>query len=89
MSLSDELRKSGIKAMENLADYVERTEVEKGRLVRTVSGESDVAHAYKMGRSYHDNGPDGINCHFSVFATREQTEAWERGFSDAKRGVQP
>lgn len=86
MTIQDELRKSGIKAMGNLADYCDKTEVEKDRLVRIVTGESDVIHAYEMGLSYHDNGPDGINCHFSIFSTRETTEAWERGFSDGKRG---
>jgi len=53
-------------------------------MVRRLEGKSEVDHAYEMGRSFHDDGPDGINSHFTVFATREQTDAWEKGFKDAK-----
>lgn len=83
-NISDQLRSSGIKAMENLADYCDKTAVEKARLVRRVTGESDQDHAYKMGQDYHNNGPDGINCHFTNFSKAELTAAWERGFKDAK-----
>lgn len=84
MTLSDKLRQSGIEALGNLADFVNKTEVEKQRIVRNLAGKSEVDHAYEMGRSYHQDGPDGINCHFTVFATRKQTDAWEKGFKDAK-----
>jgi len=82
--LSDQLRAFGIKAMENLADYCDKTEHEKDRLVRIVTGESDEVHAYEMGRSYYDHGPDGVNCHFSNFRTTTLTAAWEKGFKEAK-----
>lgn len=83
-NISDQLRSSGIQALENLADYCGKTEVEKARLVRRVTGESDQDHAYRMGQDYHNNGPDGINCHFTNFSKAELTAAWERGFKDAK-----
>lgn len=82
------MKQSGIEALENLADYCNKTAVEKTRMVRRLEGKSEVDHAYEMGRSYHENGPDEINCHFTIFATREQTVAWERGFKDAKGGGQ-
>ncbi len=88
MTIQDELRKSGIKAMEDLADYCDRTAVERSSLVRSLTGESDVIHAYEMGLSYHKNGPDEINCHFSLFTTTVTTEAWEKGFEDGKKGGQ-
>jgi len=83
MTLSDKLKQSGIEALENLADFVNKTEVEKQRMSRNLEGKSEVDHAYEMGKSYHDYGPDGINCHFTIFATREQADAWEKGFKDA------
>ena len=86
MNLSEKLKRSGVQALEQLADYVERTTVEKQKMVRNLEGQSEVDHAYQMGRSYHQDGPDGINCHFTVFSTREKADAWERGFKDAKMG---
>ena len=86
MTLSDKLKRSGIEALENLADFVGKTTVEKQRMVRNLEGKSEVDHAFEMGRSFHEDGPDGINCHFTLFSTRELTDAWERGFNDAKMG---
>jgi len=86
MNLSEKLRQSGVQALENLADYVGRTTVEKQKMVRNLEGKSEVDHCYEMGRSFHQDGPDGINCHWTVFSTREKTDAWERGFKDAKMG---
>ncbi len=86
MSLSDKLKQSGIEALENLADFVGRTTVEKQRLVRQLEGKSEVDHAYEMGKRFHQDGPDGINCHFALFLTRKRCDAWERGFNDAKMG---
>ena len=82
--LDDKLRSSGIVALKSLADYVGRSPAETERLVRRITGESEVDHAYKMGADFHRNGPDGINCHYEIFEKREQTDAWERGFKDAK-----
>ena len=84
--LSDKLKQSGIEALETLADYVDRTTVEKQKLVRILEGKSEVDHCYEMGKRFHQDGPDGINCHFTVFCTREKTDAWERGVKDAKKG---
>jgi len=86
VTLSDKLKRSGIEALENLADFVGKTTVEKQRMVRNLEGKSEVDHAFEMGRSFHEDGPDGINCHFTLFSTRELTDAWERGFNDAKMG---
>jgi len=84
--LSDKLKQSGIEALEKLADYCNKTTAERARLVRRITGESDVVYAYEMGWSYHDNGPDQVNCHWTVFETVETKDAWEKGFKDAKRG---
>lgn len=34
---------------------------------------------YDMGFDCGMNGANKINCHFSLFATREQTKRWEHG----------
>lgn len=88
MGLSEKLRQSGIEALENLADFVGRTTVEKQKLTRRLEGKSEVDHAFEMGRRFHQDGPDGINCHYLLFTTRERCDAWERGFKDAKKGGQ-
>jgi hypothetical protein len=35
--------------------------------------------AYLMGLDCGKNGPNEVNCHFSLFATPELTQEWERG----------
>ena len=86
MALSDELRRSGIKAMETLADYCDRPAVDQDRLRRIVTGESDRVHAFEMGMDYRRNGASELNCHFSIFTTEEGVEAWERGANQGKGG---
>ncbi len=86
MDLSEKLKQSGIHALEQMADFVGRTTVEKQKMVRVLEGKSEVDHAYEMGRRFHQDGPDGINCHFTLFSTRERCDAWERGVKDAKKG---
>jgi len=76
---------SGIEALANLADYAGKSEAEKARLLRHALGESETEHARKMGADYHANGPNQINCHFTLFATRELSQAWEQGFKEAKQ----
>ncbi len=88
MDLSEKLKQSGIEALDNLADFVGRTEVERLKLHRRLEGKSEVDHAFEMGRSFHQDGPNGINCHYLLFTTREMTNAWERGFKDSQRGDQ-
>jgi len=36
-------------------------------------------YAYKMGKDCAKNGANIKNCHFSIFSSKENTEAWERG----------
>lgn len=36
-------------------------------------------YAYKMGKDCARNGPTLKNCHFSIFSSRENADAWERG----------
>lgn len=38
-------------------------------------------YAYKMGKDCSLNGANTKNCHFSIFATRKNTTAWEQGKS--------
>lgn len=52
------------------------------RLPLSVSPPSE-EHAERMGFDAGYNKPDETNCHFSLFATRALTTAWERG---KKRG---
>ena len=79
MRLSDKLRESGIESIKRLADYADKTPFEKDRLVRLLTGKSDIVNAYEMGKDYGKNGATELNCHFSIFTTVEGTEAWERG----------
>lgn len=88
MNLSDKLKESGVEALENLADYVGRTTAEKQEMIRNLEGKSEVDHCYEMGKRFHQDGPDGTNCHFTLFLTRERCDAWERGVKDAKKGGQ-
>lgn len=45
----------------------------------------DIDRSYDMGKDYALNGVNKTNCHFSLFASREQTEAWERGKKDGEK----
>lgn len=83
MNLSDKFLKSGIDALRNLADYADKSVVEKARLVRIVEGKTELIHAFEMGRDYGRNGASELNCDFRIFATVEGVEAWERGKADA------
>ncbi len=56
-------------------------EMLKSLLVNTL----DIDYAYEMGRDCALNGANITNCHFSLFASREQTEAWERGKESAEQ----
>ena len=44
--------------------------------------------AYDAGYDCGINGPNTTNCHFTYFSTKELTEEWERGKSDAMREKQ-
>ena len=39
----------------------------------------DADEAYRQGHDCGVHGPNQTNCHFSLFACREWTTAWERG----------
>ncbi len=79
MTIKDELLKTGIEALKNLADYAGKDEVEKARLVRVLEGKTELLHAFEMGVDYRQNGASELNCHFSIFSTVEGVEAWEKG----------
>jgi len=42
-------------------------------------------YAYKMGKDCAKNGENTTNCHFSIFSSRENTEAWERGKNEQEK----
>lgn len=42
-------------------------------------------YAYKMGKDCAKNGANTTNCHFSIFSSRENTEAWERGKNEKEK----
>ena len=44
-------------------------------------------YAFKQGYDSVVSGPDLVNCHFSVFATPENTKAWERGAAEAGKNA--
>ena len=46
------------------------------------------SYEYKMGYDSAINGANTTNCHFGLFATREQTSEWERGRRDGEGQVQ-
>lgn len=41
-----------------------------------------LAKCYKMGYDAGKNGPNKTNCHFSLFATQEQSDEWSAGNRD-------
>jgi hypothetical protein len=47
---------------------------------------ANVEDAYRMGRDYVLSGPNEDNCHFRLFATPDNTRAWEKGKIDAATG---
>lgn len=44
-------------------------------------------YAYRMGLHCARHGANATNCHFAIFATPENTRAWERGKRDGERGT--
>ena len=42
-------------------------------------------YAYKMGKDCAKNGANTTNCHFSIFSSKENTEAWERGKKEKEK----
>lgn len=52
---------------------------ELSKRLADLSSTPEIDHAREMGRDYARNGANTTNCHFSLFCTREHTEAWERG----------
>lgn len=44
------------------------------------------ATVYMLGYDCGKNGPNEMNCHFSLFSTNELTREWERGKADAAAG---
>jgi len=43
------------------------------------------SHAYKMGFDCGTNGANEENCHFSIFSSPENTQAWKKGKADAEK----
>jgi hypothetical protein len=43
--------------------------------------------AYKRGYDCGKHGPNKTNCHFRIFATKENTREWERGHAAGKKGA--
>ena len=41
--------------------------------------------AYEAGKACARDGPNTTNCHFSLFATRAMTTAWEHGKADGDK----
>jgi hypothetical protein len=39
---------------------------------------------YDAGYDCEKNGANTINCHYSIFSSKEKMEAWEKGKRDAK-----
>jgi ribosome modulation factor len=48
----------------------------------------DVDYAYRMGYDNAINGANQTNCHFSIFSSRKNTDAWERGNADGKKELE-
>ena len=46
---------------------------------------ADFPSAYEAGRDCALNGATTANCHFSWFASPEQTAEWQRGKEDAEQ----
>lgn len=50
-----------------------------------ISPSRSIEYAYKMGIDCVINGTNEINCHFSIFSSSENTNAWEQGKRDAEQ----
>lgn len=42
-------------------------------------------YAYKMGVDCAKNGENLENCNFSIFSSKENMKAWEKGLKDGKK----
>ena len=64
--------------MESIADFVKRA----------IPPKRDCDYAYQMGYDCEMNGANDVNCHFSIFSSKENTAAWEAGKRDAATAKQ-
>lgn len=39
----------------------------------------NIKRAYQYGYDCGFNGPSDTNCHFSIFGSKDNTQAWEKG----------
>ena len=53
-------------------------------ILKLIPPERSEDYAYKMGFDSSINGANTINCHFSIFSSPENMEAWEDGVKDGK-----
>jgi len=60
------------------------SEIEK-LIKRLIPPQRSKEYAYKMGKDCAKNGENTTNCHFSIFSSRENAEAWEKGVKDGKK----
>lgn len=58
--------------MSEIPNFLERFKGLAQEMSRPVS-------AYDLGRDCALHGANTVNCHFTIFASREQTTEWERG----------
>jgi hypothetical protein len=59
--------------------------VELIEFLKTFVDKPDAEAAYQAGRDCGKNGANTTNCHFTIFSSKENTRAWERGKADAER----
>lgn len=45
---------------------------------------SQEEHAHEMGEDCAKNGPGDANCHSSLFASEEQSDAWWSGYNEER-----
>ncbi len=53
-------------------------------IIKLILPQISTDYAYKMGCDCAVNGADTTNCHFSIFASPENTKAWEQGKKDGE-----
>lgn len=54
------------------------------QILELIPKKRSTEYAYKMGIDCAKNGADLKNCHFSIFSSKENMEAWEKGLKEGK-----
>jgi len=69
---------------DKVLDFISITDWSKKALYFNLS-QCDADYAYRMGFDFEMNGTNTTNCHFSIFSSKANIEAWQKGRKDASK----